>query len=201
MSSQRLKALIHPSQANKDHIILSAPDVGYWLHGPQEGQIIKAGEPIGYIERLGVRLRVEVPNGQAGVVIKVHGDGLARQPVGWDSPLLTLSTADSLGMADSSGISSASTDPNASGLIFPTPMGGRYYNRPRPSEPPFVSVGSVIEEGQTVALIEVMKTFNRVNYNPSEHSLPVRARIRAILAQEDADVTLGQPLLELEPAE
>ena len=42
------------------------------------------------------------------------------------------------------------------------PLLGRFYSRPEPGAPPFVSVGSEVTEDTTVGLIEVMKTFNAV---------------------------------------
>jgi acetyl-CoA carboxylase biotin carboxyl carrier protein len=43
-----------------------------------------------------------------------------------------------------------------------SPMVGTVYLSPGPGEPPFVTVGQAIEAGQTVLLIEAMKTFNEV---------------------------------------
>jgi acetyl-CoA carboxylase biotin carboxyl carrier protein len=41
-------------------------------------------------------------------------------------------------------------------------MLGVFYRRPSPEEPPFAAPGEPVTAGQTVGLIEVMKTFNEV---------------------------------------
>jgi acetyl-CoA carboxylase biotin carboxyl carrier protein len=47
------------------------------------------------------------------------------------------------------------------------PLVGTYYSSPRPSDPPFISVGDKITKGQTVCIIEAMKIFNEIE---SEYS-------------------------------
>jgi acetyl-CoA carboxylase biotin carboxyl carrier protein len=42
------------------------------------------------------------------------------------------------------------------------PMVGTFYLRPSPDQPPFVAVGSAVQAGDTVCLVEVMKMFNTV---------------------------------------
>jgi acetyl-CoA carboxylase biotin carboxyl carrier protein len=57
----------------------------------------------------------------------------------------------------------------------------------------------VIERGQTIGLLEVMKTFTRINYdNPK---LPARARILAVVAADQADLDRGDVILQLEAAD
>ena len=43
-----------------------------------------------------------------------------------------------------------------------SPLVGTYYAAPSPDAPPFVSVGDVVEHGQTVAIVEAMKMMNPV---------------------------------------
>jgi acetyl-CoA carboxylase biotin carboxyl carrier protein len=76
-------------------------------------------------------------------------------------------------------------------------LSGRYYARPSPDKPMFVQPGSEVGPGQTVALLEVMKTFNRLTYGGA--GLPERARVKALLVRDEDDVDAGTPILELEP--
>ena len=78
-----------------------------------------------------------------------------------------------------------------------SPLSGRFYARPSPDRPDFVKPGDEITTGQSVALLEVMKTFNRLAYGGP--GLPDRARVRAVLVRDEADVEAGTPILELEP--
>lgn len=81
---------------------------------------------------------------------------------------------------------------DAGGLAFRTPLGGRYYARPAPDAEPFVTEGAELSGGETVALIEVMKTFNRVQYTGEP------ARVVRVAPTDGDDVENGDVLLELE---
>ena len=83
-------------------------------------------------------------------------------------------------------------------LSFDAPMSGRFYGRPSPGEPPFVAQGDTVTRGQTVGLLEVMKTFNRVVYGGD--GLPERARVIAVVPEDESDLDAGDIILQLEPA-
>ncbi|KPK14077.1 MAG: hypothetical protein AMJ62_14100 [Myxococcales bacterium SG8_38] len=76
-------------------------------------------------------------------------------------------------------------------------MSGRFYSRPSPSEPPFVEEGGTVSRGQTIGLLEVMKTFNRLVYQGE--SLPERALIERIVPWDGDDVARGDVILLLAP--
>ncbi|WP_236795505.1 biotin/lipoyl-containing protein [Amycolatopsis sp. GM8] len=71
-----------------------------------------------------------------------------------------------------------------------SPMVGMFYAQPEPGSPPYVSVGSVVQEDTTVALLEVMKMFNAV-------SAGVEGTVTAILAEDNQLVQYGQPLFRV----
>jgi len=73
------------------------------------------------------------------------------------------------------------------------PMVGTYYKGPKPEEPPFVEVGDVVEIGDPVALIEVMKLFTEIK---SE----VAGKVVRIDVDDSVLVEFGQTLLWIEPA-
>lgn len=78
-------------------------------------------------------------------------------------------------------------------LVVPAPMVGVFYRSPEPGAPPFVEVGSRVEEGATMGLVEVMKMFNSV-------TAPVGGEVVEVLAGSEAFVEFGQPLFRLRPA-
>jgi acetyl-CoA carboxylase biotin carboxyl carrier protein len=84
----------------------------------------------------------------------------------------------------------------AGALVFRAPLSGRFYARPGPDKPTFVKAGDEVATGQTVGLLEVMKTFNRLIYGGE--GLPARARIKAVLPQDESDLDQGDAILELE---
>ena len=83
-----------------------------------------------------------------------------------------------------------------SGLVFVAPMSGRFYTRSTPDDPPFISVGNSVKKGQTIGLLEVMKTFNRVVLD-GEH-LPASSKIKRIAVSDGDEVVRGQVLVELQ---
>lgn len=70
-------------------------------------------------------------------------------------------------------------------------MPGVFYRRPSPEEAPFVEEGGRITPGQTVALIEVMKTFN-------ELKTEVGGTVTRFLIDDGDEVSMGQDLAEVE---
>jgi len=83
-------------------------------------------------------------------------------------------------------------------LAVRAPSSGRFWARPSPDRPPFVAPGDVVTAGQTVCLLEVMKTFNRITYGGPD--LPERARVTAVRPADGDDLAGGDVILELEPA-
>ena len=78
-------------------------------------------------------------------------------------------------------------------------MSGRFYSRPSPNDPAFVSVGDTVTHGQTIGLLEVMKTFNRLVYQGD--ALPTPATIERIVPNDGDDVVRGDAILILGSAE
>ena len=70
------------------------------------------------------------------------------------------------------------------------PMPSRFYRSPAPDEPPFVQVGDTVSTGETVAVLEVMKT-----YNPVE--APFNCEILEILAEDGDAVEYSEPLFRV----
>lgn len=47
-------------------------------------------------------------------------------------------------------------------FIIKSPSWGRFYAQPKPGAPPYVKVGDIVQKGDTVGLIEIMKTFTAI---------------------------------------
>ena len=73
-----------------------------------------------------------------------------------------------------------------------SPLTGIFYRSSSPEARAFVELGDLVEEGQTVCLVEAMKVFNEI---PSER----RGWVREILAASGDLVEDGQVLMVLEP--
>ncbi len=72
-----------------------------------------------------------------------------------------------------------------------SPMVGTAYLAPEPGKPAFVSVGSKVSEGQTVLIVEAMKTMNQI---PAHRS----GTVTRILVEDNQPVEYGQPLVVIE---
>jgi acetyl-CoA carboxylase biotin carboxyl carrier protein len=72
-----------------------------------------------------------------------------------------------------------------------SPMVGVAYLSPEPNAPSFVSVGQQVTAGQTLLLIEAMKTFNQIK-------APKAGTVTAVLVQSGAPVEYGEALIVLE---
>ena len=67
-----------------------------------------------------------------------------------------------------------------------------FYRKPSPAEPPFVEVGSEVNEDSVVCLLEVMKCFRSINAG-------VKGRVEKILAESGQLVEYGTVLLLIRP--
>ena len=72
-----------------------------------------------------------------------------------------------------------------------SPMVGTVYRSPEPGADPFVEVGAAVSEGQTVMIIEAMKTMNHI---PSPRS----GTVTQILVEDGQPVEFGEPLVVIE---
>ena len=71
------------------------------------------------------------------------------------------------------------------------PLVGTFYRRPSPDDEPFVSIGDVVQAGDTVCIVEAMKVMNEI-----EAEAP--GRVSQVLLDDGATVEFGQPLFVFE---
>lgn len=180
-------------------IELRAPAVGRWRGQPAPGTLVVPEASLGELEILGVMHRVVAPAGAAGVVTDdVHGPRPGEVALAHGDAMLILDPEGAVAAGREVAAAAQAGDRQpAQGLVFPSPLSGRFYARPAPDAPAFVEPGDIVGTGQTVALLEVMKTFNRITYGGS--GLPERARIVEVVPRDEDDLEAGDPLLRLEP--
>ena len=75
--------------------------------------------------------------------------------------------------------------------LIPSPMVGVAYLSPEPGQPPFVTLGAKVAQGQTLLLIEAMKTFNQIKS-------PRAGTVTRILVEPGTPVEYGEPLMIVE---
>ena len=72
-----------------------------------------------------------------------------------------------------------------------SPMVGTVYMAPSPGAPNFIDVGSAVKEGQTLLIIEAMKTMNQIH-------APRAGKVTAIYVDNGHPVEYGEPLVAIE---
>ncbi len=85
----------------------------------------------------------------------------------------------------------ASDDPSQHPGAVTSPMVGTAYLRPEPDVAPFVKVGDTVTEGQTILIIEAMKTMNQI-------PAPKSGKVVRIMVEDSSPVEFGSPLIILE---
>lgn len=78
-----------------------------------------------------------------------------------------------------------------SGTTVDAPLVGIFYGAPAPEEPPFIEVGQMVKKGDTLFIIEAMKTMNEI-------AAPCDGTVSRILAQNGDMVEYKQPLVVIE---
>ncbi len=78
-------------------------------------------------------------------------------------------------------------------VVIESPMVGTYYSSSAPDAPIFVSVGSTVQPGTTVCIIEAMKVFTDIPAG-------VSGTIAEVLVKNGQAVEFGQPLFRVIPA-
>ncbi len=185
-------------------VVVESPAVGIVYRLPPMGVHLSPLQPAFLLSRLGRSNQVILPR-QAGftggfVTRRLAGDcsGSLYIPVEYKEPLIELSMTAGRQTTDSVTAEAGTAPESGDILSVLSPSDGIFYRRKSPDSPPYVTEGSAVERGTVLALVEVMKSFNPIQYgNPG---LPERGTIVKILAEDSAEVRFGQPLFLVEPA-
>lgn len=93
--------------------------------------------------------------------------------------------------APAAAAAAVSDDPSAHPGAVPSPMVGTAYLAAEPGATPFAAVGAQVKEGQTVLIIEAMKTMNHI-------PAPKSGTVKRILVEDGTPVEYGTPLMIIE---
>jgi acetyl-CoA carboxylase biotin carboxyl carrier protein len=86
---------------------------------------------------------------------------------------------------------SGGADPAKHPGTVKSPMVGTAYRSPDPKAPPFVEVGTRVQQGDTLLIIEAMKTMNQI-------PAPRAGTVTAVLIENGQPVEFGEPLVIIE---
>jgi len=113
---------------------------------------------------------------------------LVRGSVSAAAPIMAIPTAPPIAVAP---LVPSVPDPASHPGAVISPMVGVAYLSPEPGSPPFVTIGQTVTVGQTLLLIEAMKTFNQIK-------APRAGTVSAVLVQNSSPVEYGEVLIILE---
>ena len=142
---------------------------------------------VGVLEKLVKLMRandlttVEVADGDRRILLKRGGEAVtfAPSPVGHAA-------------AKSAGPAEAAVSEDSGLVPIKSIMVGTFYAAPAPDAPPFVSVGTAVDEETDVCVIEAMKVFNTIKAD-------CRGTIAKVLVTNGQSVEFGQPLFLVKP--
>lgn len=133
------------------------------------------------LETDGVKLVVRRHGGEGAV------SSTAAPPAATETPQPTMASPAASATAETPAASAGE-----GGEVVRSPMVGTFYAAPSPDEPPFVEVGSRIQKGAPLCMIEVMKLFTTVHAE-------TEGTVKSIGAENGQLVEFGQVLFSIEP--
>jgi acetyl-CoA carboxylase biotin carboxyl carrier protein len=126
----------------------------------------------------------EIEIEQAGLRVRVARQGIPMAPV----PMAPPGAPSAYGLTE---FIPATTDMVKHPGLIASPMVGTAYRAPEPGAKPFVEVGTVVKAGESILIIEAMKTMNLI---PSPHA----GTVTQILIEDGQPVEFGEPLMIIE---
>ena len=147
--------------------------------------IRKVKKLIELLEESGIS-EIEIHEGEESVRISRHSAG-----PGWAPPPQPAIYAPGAPAQPAAGPEPAPAPPPPAGHTVAAPMVGTYYSAPTPGAKPFVQIGSEVEVGDTLCIIEAMKMMNQIESDAA-------GTVVAILAENGEPVEFDQPLFVIE---
>jgi acetyl-CoA carboxylase biotin carboxyl carrier protein len=90
-------------------------------------------------------------------------------------------------------VAAPAADENSKYVTIKSPMIGTFYRKPSPDKPVFVEVGSTIQKGDVLCVVEAMKLFNEIEAE-------ITGKIVKILVDDMSPVEFDQPLFLVDPS-
>ncbi len=128
---------------------------------------------------------IEITEGEESVRISRYSTHVQA------APTPAMASAPVAAAPAAAGAPAVAAEPPAAGHRITAPMVGTYYSSPTPGAKTFVSIGSRVETGDTLCIIEAMKMMNQIEADAS-------GTIVSILVENGDPVEYGQPLFIIE---
>jgi acetyl-CoA carboxylase biotin carboxyl carrier protein len=128
--------------------------------------------------------RGEKSEPEPNMVIHTHPANVIEQPI-MQAPAPIKQTAPPIDSRENQAENEIKENKNH--VVIKSSMIGTFYRSPSPDQDPFISVGDIINEGDTICIIEAMKLFNEIE---SE----IKGKVIKVLADDTTPVEFDQPL-------
>jgi acetyl-CoA carboxylase biotin carboxyl carrier protein len=148
------------------------------------------GDNSGDEQRL-IRQLAELLNETGLSEIEIEKSGLKVRVARTINVQSTYAAAPAPGGAPAAAPSAKAADPSKHPGVVKSPMVGTAYRSPEPGTPSFIEVGSQVSQGDTLFIIEAMKTMNQI---PAPHA----GKVTAIFIENGQPVEFGEPLVIIE---
>lgn len=151
--------------------------------------IRKVKKLIELLEESGIA-EIEISEGEESVRISRYPQGGAPAPiVHYAAPPVAAPVAVAAPAAVAAPV--AAPAPSKADHTVTAPMVGTYYSAASPGAKPFVDIGSEVNVGDTLCIIEAMKMMNQIESDKA-------GRVTAVLVKNGDPVEFGQPLFIIE---
>ena len=138
-----------------------------------------------------VRTLAEILNSTGLSEIEVERDGLkvrVAKTLAAPATVMAQAPAPQVVSAPAQVVSAPAPGPTYAGEVVKSPMVGTVYLQPQPGAAPFARVGDLVSAGQTLLLVEAMKTMNPI-------TAPKAGKIVEFLVIDAQPVEFGEPLV------
>jgi acetyl-CoA carboxylase biotin carboxyl carrier protein len=123
-------------------------------------------------------------------IVKSAGVAVAA-PMVMAAPVAAAPVAVAAPAATAPAVVEAAAPAVASGHAVKSPMVGTFYRSSSPGAAPFVQIGSVVKEGDTLCIVEAMKILNEIESDKA-------GTVTQILCENGQAVEYGQPMFIIE---
>jgi acetyl-CoA carboxylase biotin carboxyl carrier protein len=176
--------------ADGDVTSIRAPRLGRYSIDVLPGAVVDANLDLGRVHIVERSFALRLPSSVTGRVVSVASRA-RRTHFDYGAELFVLAPLGAEAHGDRHAHGAA--DAHDGGLVFNAPMDGQFYRRPSPAEPPFVPDGTIVNPGDRIGLIEVMKFFYPIRWEGE-----AAVRLVRFAVGDSVAVTAGQTLAYFE---
>lgn len=141
---------------DQTHTEIMSPKIGRITLSVEPNHVVEPGQRIGYLRQLGKIYELIFNEPVSSRIITV----LERESVAYGDVIMVVVE----NIVDKAAVSQKTIVDHSASSSIDAPMDGMFYLSPSPKDPPFVKTGDLIQPGQVLGMIEVMKSFYPMKY-------------------------------------